>query len=127
MNFVARANRIPADPSLMLEVIRITGFAHNDPKAAARQMSVIVELLQNTPLGDDERSMAAASISFRLEALSSLVLSARKHGWALPAERASITPEMLIRCAAEEPLVVHKGRPAFDPEGFGRRLRTSLS
>ncbi len=127
MEFVSRANRVHVDPAWVLDVIRRTGFAHDNAEAVHNQMSAIVAVLQDVDVGHDERSMAAASISFRLEALTSLVLAVRKHRWDLPApSRASITPQMLVRCACEQQLTVHKGRPAFDPASFGDCLRNML-
>lgn len=125
MDFVSRANRVKVDPSLMLDVIRRTGFAHDDPSVVKDQMEAIVRVLQNVDLDDDERSMAAASMSFRLEALSSLVLTVRKHDWPVPqATKDAITAELLTQCASEERLIVHKGRPAFEPAAFAERLST---
>ena len=127
MDFVTRANRVPVDPHWLLKVFRKTGFAHDNPQAGHEQMSAIVQVLQEADLEHDERSMAAASVSFRLEALSRLVLAVRKHNWEVPAPgRGNITPEALLHCACEQPLTVHKGRPAFDPVAFGECLRTKL-
>ncbi len=127
MDFVSRANRVHVDPAWVMQVVQLTGFAHDDPEAVQKQMSAIVKVLQDVDVEHDQRSMAAASISFRLEALTSLVLAVRKNSWKIPApSRASITPEALIRCACEEPLIVHNGRAAFDPPSFGKRLKALL-
>jgi hypothetical protein len=127
MDFASRANRVKVDPALMLQVIRIIGFPHDHPSVSQDQMGAIVKVLQNVDLADDERSMAAASISFRLEALTALILTVRKHNWPVPKVRGqTITAEALTRCASEEALTIHRGRPAFDPESFGERLRAIL-
>jgi hypothetical protein len=124
MDFVSRANKVKVDPALMLQVIQHTGFTHDDPSIAQDQMGAIVRALQNVDLADDARSMAAASISFRLEALTALILTARKHNWPVPKVRGgTITAEALTRCASEEALTIYKGRPAFDPESFAKRLQ----
>lgn len=128
MEFVSLANRVNLDPTWMLKVVQMTGFAHDNPRAVQEQMAAIVTVLQGVELEHDDRSMAAASMSFRLEALNSLILSARKHKWDVSASAgSSVTPEALIRCACEEPLIIHKGRPAFDPSGFRNRLRSILN
>jgi hypothetical protein len=124
MDFVSRANRVPVDPNWVVKVFRQTGFVHDEPDAMHAQMSAIVQVLQEVDLDHDERSMEAASVSFRLEALTRLVLAVRKHDWEVPSPgRGNITPETLIQCACEQPLIVHKGRPAFDPASFGECLR----
>ena len=127
MDFVSRANRVHVDPGWMIQAVQLTGFAHDHPEAVHEQMAAIVKVLQDVQLDHDQRSMAAASISFRLEALTSLVLAVRKHRWKVPASyRSGITREALVRCACEEPLIVHKGRPAFDPPSFAKRLGSLL-
>jgi hypothetical protein len=127
MDFVSRANRVPVDPDWVMKVFQRTGFVHDDPGAMRDQMSAIVQVLQEVDLGHDERSMAAASVSFRLEALTRLVLAVREHDWEVPSPgRGNITPQALIRCACEQPLIVHKGRPGFDPRSFGECLRNKL-
>lgn len=127
MDFVSRANRVPVDPDWVMKVFQRTGFVHDNPQATHEQMSVIVQVLQEAELDHDERSMAAASVSFRLEALTRLVLAVRERGWAVPAPgRGNMTPEALIQCACEQPLIVHKGRPAFDPPSFGECLKSRL-
>ena len=127
MDFVSRANQVPVDPRWMIEVYQRTGFAHDDPAAMDKQMGAIVEVLQTAQLDHDERSMAAASVSFRLEALGRLVLAVRKHRWEVPAPgRGNIPPETLAECACEQPLIVHQGKPAFDPSSFGDCLRKKL-
>lgn len=123
MDFVSRANRVPVDPEWMMKVFRRTGFVHDNPEAKDSQMSAIVEVLQEVDLAHDDRSMAAASVSFRLEALARLVLAVRERNWEVPAPgRGNISPEVLVQCACEQPLIVHKGRPAFDPPSFGACL-----
>lgn len=127
MDFVSRANRVPVDPDWVMKVFQRTGFVHDNPEAMHHQMSAIVQVLQEAELDHDERSMAAASVSFRLEALTRLVLAVRKHSWEVPAPgRGNMTPQALIQCACEQPLIVHKGRPAFDPATFGECLRAKL-
>ena len=127
MDFVSRANRVPVDPEWMLKVFRLTGFAHDTPEAVEYQMSAIVEVLQDVDLDHDARSMAAASVSFRPEALARLILAVREHDWEVPAPgRGNMTPEALVRCACEQPLIVYKGKPAFDPSSFGDCLRQKL-
>lgn len=127
MDFVSRANRVPVHPEWMMKVFHRTGFVHDNPEARDKQMSAIVEVLQEADLEHDERSRAAASVSFRLEALARLVLAVRKGDWEVPAPgRGNISPEALVRCACEQPLIVHKGRPAFDPPSFGACLSAKL-
>lgn len=127
MDFVTRANRVPVDPKWMMKVFQRTGFAHDNPEAKVQQMSAIVEVLQQADLNHDERSMAAASVSFRLEALARLVLAVRERNWEVPAPgRGNISPEALVQCACEQPLIVHKGKPAFEPSRFGECLRAKL-
>ncbi len=127
MDFLSRANQVPVDPQWMIEVYQRTGFAHDDPAAMDKQMSAIVEVLQTADLTHDERSMAAASVSFRLEALGRLVLAVRKYNWDVPGPgRGNIPPETLAECACEQPLIVQKGKAAFDPSRFGACLRKKL-
>ncbi len=128
MDFISRANRVTVDPAWVMKVFERAGFVHDNPEAMHDQMGAIVQVLQEADLDHDERSMAAASVSFRLEALSRLVLAVRKHDWAVPGPgRGNITPDALIRCACEEPLIVHKGLPAFDSSSFGRCLESNLA
>ena len=123
MDFASRANKQPIEPSVMMEVVRslptlATAAEDNDGKMAA-----IVRAVAKQDLNDEDRSMTAVSISFRLEALVRLIEDSGDKGWISPEiTDGHAVREDVIRCAAMEPLIKKDGRAAFDPESFHRRL-----
>ena len=123
MDFATRANKQRIEPSVMMEVVRSLPTLATAAEDTDNKMAAIVRAVAKQDLNDEDRSMTAVSISFRLEALVRLIEESGDEGWISPeATHGDAVREDVIHCAATEPLIKKDGRAAFDPESFHRRL-----
>ena len=122
-SFLDRANRTRVTADLLGEVLEMHAAMSPEDRPVFEARAVrLFQLLEKK--GVKDTGELAIAIDFRLMALARLQKDDALRGWTMPGTEKGMDyiHADLVKAAAEEPLIDHKGKAVFDVQSFRNRV-----
>lgn len=124
VGIIREVNAYQLDPALLAEAMESVAEARPDElRDFDGWVAAVSRAVVAAGLRPEEATLASMAIQFRYSALSRILRAGGAQGFTASVEpgRRSLQ-EVLVRCAAEEPLLDQEGLVSFDPVSFHQRL-----